>query len=72
MEFAGWSLKSPPKGTARGEGGGGGVRGRACNGSTIPLRSFAQSFCMPARFHARGTVPASSCKAGMRLDDDGG
>lgn len=55
-----------------GRGGGGGVRGRACNGSTIPLRSFAQSFCMPARFHARGTVPASSCKAGMRLDDDGG
>lgn len=52
-----------------GEGGRRQERGKACNGSTILVRSFAQSFCMPARFHARGTRVLA--RRGMRLDDGG-
>lgn len=52
-----------------GEGGRRQERGKACNGSTILVRSFAQSFCMPARFHARGTRVLA--RRGMRFDDGG-
>lgn len=69
MEFAGWSLKSPPKGTAHGGGGEEAGEGEGLQRSTILVRSFAQSFCMPARFHARGTRVLA--RRGMRFDDGG-
>lgn len=58
------------------------VRGRggsACNRSTILLRSFAQSFCMPTRSAAasfprtwnRSTISCKMGRGGMRLDVEG-
>lgn len=43
--------------------------GEGLQRSTILVRSFAQSFCMPARFHARGTRVLA--RRGMRFDDGG-